>query len=175
MAEVRPTVVALGGNALIRSGEKGRYSEQSRNVRITASALVELVKAGHHLVITHGNGPQVGSLLLQQEAAIGTVPPMPLDVLGARSQGQIGYMFQQALGDALREARAWPVRWPPMVTQVVVDADSPALTNPTKPIGPFYDRETAERLQKREGLGDDRGLGARLQACGGLPSAPRHR
>lgn len=162
MAEVRPTVVALGGNALIRSGEKGMYSEQSRNVRITAAALVELVKAGHHLVITHGNGPQVGNLLLQQEAASGTVPPMPLDVLGARSQGQIGYMFQQALGDALRAAgMAGEVAT--ILTQAVVDADSSALKNPTKPIGPFYDRETAERLQREKGwvIIEDSGRGYR--------------
>lgn len=140
------TVVALGGNALIRADEEGTYAQQRRNVEATANALASLVDAGHRLVITHGNGPQVGNLLLQQEAAGDRVPAMPLHVCGAQSQGQIGYMLQQALRDALQDAGV-PRDVVTVVTQVLVDPDSAAFDNPTKPVGPFYDSETAERLR----------------------------
>lgn len=154
--------VALGGNALIRAGDRGTYEEQRANVRTTVKALVNLMDAGHRLVITHGNGPQVGNLLLQQEAASDRVPPMPLHVCGAQSQGQIGYMLQQALVDALADA-GLSREVITLVTQVVVDPESPAFRQPSKPVGPFYDAETAERLRAEHGwtIVNDAGRGYR--------------
>lgn len=144
------TVVALGGNALIRARERGLYSDQLRNIRATAAALVNLIEQGHRLVLTHGNGPQVGNLLIQQEMANDTVPPMPLDVCGAQSQGQIGYMLQQALRVALAE-KGLSRQIGTVITQVLVQADSPALQNPTKPVGPFYQASMAETLRRERG------------------------
>jgi len=95
-------LVALGGNAIKQAHEKGTAEEQFRNVRITCKHLLELIKRGYELVITHGNGPQVGNLMIQQEEASKLVPPQPLDVLGAMTQGQIGYMLQQTLVNYLR-------------------------------------------------------------------------
>jgi carbamate kinase len=156
------TVVALGGNALIRAREHGSYGEQRHNVQITAAALADLARAGHRLVITHGNGPQVGNILLQQECASETVPPMPLDVCGAETQGQIGYMFQQALADALDQA-GLPHSVATIITQTLVDTNSPAFKNPSKPIGPFYDEALAERLRVSKGwtIIEDSGRGYR--------------
>lgn len=156
------TVVAFGGNALIRARELGSYAQQHHNVEVTAVALTELIKAGHRLVITHGNGPQVGNILLQQECASDSIPPMPLDVCGAETQGQIGYMFQQALTDALRRAGI-ERDVTTIVTQTLVDPDSPAFQHPSKPIGPFYDEATAKRLRAAKGwaMVEDSGRGYR--------------
>ncbi len=142
-------VVALGGNAMIRSGERGTFSEQQRNIQTTVTALTNLIQAGHHLVITHGNGPQVGNLLLQQEAASDSVPPMPLEICGAQSQGQIGYMLQQAFRQELVKANL-PVEVATIITQVIVNRNSPAFDNPTKFVGPFYDAATAEQLRQEK-------------------------
>ena len=144
------TVVALGGNALIRAHEHGTYDEQLRNVKVTSAALAELVKAGHRLVITHGNGPQVGKILIQQESAGDLVSPMPLDVCGAETQGQIGYLLQQGLTNALNRANI-PKAVVTITTQTVIDANSPAFQKPTKPIGLFYDETTAEWIRENKG------------------------
>jgi carbamate kinase len=128
-------VVALGGNALLRGGE-GTIEEQRQSIRRSAPHVVDLYEQGHDLVFTHGNGPQVGQLLLQNEEST-SVTPKPLDVLGAESQAQIGYLLQQELHDDLDEV---PVT---TVTQTRVDPDDPAFDRPTKPIGPFYDEATA--------------------------------
>src|SRR5215217_5966601 len=113
-------VVALGGNALSPTGGTGSAEEMRAALAGAAEALAELVGAGAALVLTHGNGPQVGRILLQQEAAAPAVPPMPMDVCGAESQGQVGYLLAQALGNALR-ARRLPQRVFGLITQVVVD------------------------------------------------------
>ena len=138
-------VVALGGNALLRRGEQPTAAAQRKNVRIAAAALAPIANA-HELVITHGNGPQVGHLALQA-AAYEDVRPYPLDVLGAESEGMIGYMIEQELGNLL------PVERPlaTILTMVEVDRDDPAFQNPTKPIGPVYTEDEARTLATERG------------------------
>jgi carbamate kinase len=132
-------VAALGGNALLKRGEPLTAEAQRTNVRTAAKSLAELVRAGHQLVITHGNGPQVGLLALQG-AAYKPEEAYPLDVLGAETGGMIGYMIEQEMENALGHDR--PVAT--LLTQVVVDRDDPAFANPTKFIGPVYDKAEAE-------------------------------
>jgi carbamate kinase len=140
-------LIAVGGNSLIRAGEKGTVAEQMANARRTAAAIIGLIKAGHHLVITHGNGPQVGAQLLRSERASDQVPGQTLDVCGAASQGEIGYLLAQALR---RELAAAEIRIPvaSVVTQTVVSASDPAMQHPTKPIGPFYSRADADEKKR---------------------------
>ena len=142
-------VVALGGNALLRRGQKGTFEEQYRNVKETAKFLADLIQRGYRLTITHGNGPQVGATLLRHDAGerLYQVPAFPMDVCGAETQGFIGYMIQQALRDELRRRRI-DRDVVTIVTRVVVDKDDPAFQNPTKPVGPFYTREQMEELKK---------------------------
>ena len=137
-------VVALGGNALLRRGEPMDVGTQRANIGAAAAAIAA-VAAEHDVVITHGNGPQVGLLALQGEAYEGA-DPYPLDVLGAESEGMIGYLLEQELVNALPGARVAT-----LLTQVVVDATDPAFGRPSKPIGPVFDRETAERLAAERG------------------------
>lgn len=136
-------VVALGGNALLRRGERAEAATQRRNAEIAAAALATTA-ATDELVLTHGNGPQVGLLALEA-AAYTEVRPYPLDVLGAESQGMIGYVLAQTLANASGLDVAM------ILTQVVVDADDAAFAAPTKPIGPVYERTTAERLAAANG------------------------
>ncbi len=140
-------VIAIGGNAIQPAGDAGTADSQRHRVEATAARLAELVQAGHDLVVTHGNGPQVGSILLQNEEARDLVPAMPLDICGAESQAQIGYLLAQALRNefAVRRVQRGVVA---VVTQTLVDANDPAFKNPTKPIGPFYTRE-ADLIVKR--------------------------
>jgi len=142
-------VVALGGNALLRRGQKGTFEEQYHNVKVTAKFLADLIQRGYRLTITHGNGPQVGATLLRHDAGerLYQVPAFPMDVCGAETQGFIGYMIQQALRDELRR-RGIDRDVVTIVTRVVVDKDDPAFQNPTKPVGPFYTREQMEELKK---------------------------
>ncbi|MFM2106514.1 MAG: carbamate kinase [Chloroflexota bacterium] len=143
-------VVALGGNALIRRGEPGSVEVQRRNLEQAAAALRPLIADGRRLVLTHGNGPQVGFLALEAEAAAATVPPPPLDVLGAESQGQIGYLLESALREELR--RAGDAREvATLLTQTLVADGDPAFGRPTKPVGPVYDEATARRLAALRG------------------------
>ncbi len=143
-------VVALGGNAVLRGKQLTSYQEQFENVRRTCRQVVQLIAEGYQPIFTHGNGPQVGNLLVQNEAAASLVPSVPLDVCGAETQGQIGYMIQQALDN---EQRARGLRRPvvSLVTQVVVDADDPAFAIPVKPIGPFLSAEVAEGRMRDKG------------------------
>ncbi len=139
-------VIALGGNAIKQADEKGTAEEQRKNVATTCSQLVSMLKYGHRLVITHGNGPQAGNLLIQQEAGVDEVPAQPLDVVGAMTQGQIGYMFQQILQNMLWEERlSLPVV--SIVNQVLVSEDDPDYQDPSKPVGPFYTKEEAEKIK----------------------------
>jgi len=134
---MKTVVIALGGNALIKAGQKGTMEEQMKNVETAMEHIVKLVKKGFRVVITHGNGPQSGAILLQNEIAKKTVPQMPLYVCVAESQAQIGYMIQETLYNKLYELhRHMPVVT--VVTQVLVDRSDPAFRKPTKPIGPFY-------------------------------------
>ncbi len=143
-------LIAVGGNSLIRAGEKGTIAEQLANARRTATAIVAMMGAGDRVVVTHGNGPQVGAALLRSERASDQVYGLPLDVCGATTQSEIGYLLQQSLGNELaRAGMAVPVAT--VVTQVVVSADDPALSRPTKPIGPFYTLEDAGERRARLG------------------------
>ena len=144
-------VVALGGNALERSDERGTYDEQLRNVRSACTDIVALIEAGHGVAVTHGNGPQVGNLVLQQEKSAVDIPIQPLHVLGSMTQGQIGYMIQRELTNLLKnKGLSSPVVT--VITQILVDGNDAAFSNPTKPIGPFYDAEGADRLLKERGV-----------------------
>lgn len=143
-------VIALGGNSILRAKEKGTAEEQYANIDRTAEQLLGLLNGENRIVITHGNGPQVGNLLLADEAAKDVVPPMPLDVLGAQTEGFMGYMIQNTLANHLRQAGA-PHNITTVITQVIVDEHDPAFQNPSKPIGPFYSSEQAERLRREKG------------------------
>ncbi|MFU0504669.1 carbamate kinase [Pseudaminobacter sp. NGMCC 1.201702] len=137
-------VVALGGNALLKRGEPMTADSQRANIRRAAEELAELVKAGHSLVITHGNGPQVGLLALQAAATPDT--PFPLDVLDAETAGMIGYVIEQELRNVAKDRL-----FATLLTQVRVDPRDPAFAKPTKPIGPVYDEATARRLSAERG------------------------
>lgn len=139
-------VAALGGNALLKRGQPLTAENQRENVRVAAAALAEIVHAGHQLVVTHGNGPQVGLLALQG-AAYRPDEVFPLDVLGAETGGMIGYMIEQELENALDHKHAVAT----LLTQILVDARDPAFRNPTKFIGPVYEREEAEARGKAAG------------------------
>ncbi len=144
-------LVALGGNAIKQAHERGTYEEQIRNIERTASQLAKLVESGYHLAITHGNGPQVGALLIQQEEGVRLgIPPQPMDVCGAMTQGQIGYMLQQALMNELRK-RGINKTVATVVTRVLVRKDDPDFRDPSKPVGPFYDEGTAKKLAQERG------------------------
>src|SRR5262245_1871291 len=138
-------LVALGGNALLRRGEEMTAENQRRNVRVAAEALAPLGR-DHELVISHGNGPQVGLLALQS-AAYERVGAYPLDVLGAQTEGMIGYMIEQELGNLLPFEKPFAT----ILSMVEVDPDDPAFRHPSKPIGPLYGAEEARRLQAEEG------------------------
>jgi carbamate kinase len=152
----------MGGHAFMQKGEKGTIEEHERNADAIASLLMTLVERNYQIVITHGNGPQVGSLLLQNELSKNEAPMMPLDVLVAMTEGSLGYVLQQSLLNQLRsrEIRRYVVT---VVTQVLVDENDPAFLNPTKPIGPFLSKEEAERRRDERGwkISEDSGRGWR--------------
>jgi carbamate kinase len=143
-------VVALGGNAVSPPGGTGSAEEMRASLEVAAAALAELVGAGATLALTHGNGPQIGRLLIQQEAAALEVPPMPMDVCGAATQGQLGYLIAVALGSELRR-RGLRQQVLPLVTQVIVDPADPAFGAPSKPVGPTYDTPVARALAAGSG------------------------
>ncbi|MFZ1730313.1 MAG: carbamate kinase [Bacteroidota bacterium] len=146
----RTALIAIGGNSLIRAGERGTIDEQLANAHATARTLAAMVKKGWRIVITHGNGPQVGAALLRSERAAGEVYTHPLDVCVATTQSEIGYLLQRAMEFELRQiGLTTPVIT--VLTQVRVDADDPAFKNPTKPIGPFYSKQEAEEKKRRLG------------------------
>lgn len=163
-------VIALGGNAL-QSGNAAPTAEaQLEVVRRTAEQLAEISRRGYEMAIVHGNGPQVGRILLSSETAKDVVPPMPFDVCGAMSQGYIGYHIQQALRYALAARnRNYPVV--ALTTQVIVDRNDPAFHAPTKPIGPFYSQEEARRLERERdyAMREDAGRGWRRVVPSPLP------
>jgi len=146
---LKKILIALGGNAILRHKEKGTAEEQFENIKRTCRHMVRIVKDGYRIAITHGNGPQVGDILLRNERCKDILPPMPLDVCGAESQGMIGYMLQQSMRNEMHEAGLeFPVVT--LVTQVVVDKNDIAFKKPTKPIGPFYTALEAERLRREK-------------------------
>lgn len=170
MSEAQRIVVALGGNALEEKGLPPTADSQLEVVKKTVEYLADLSVAGYELAIAHGNGPQVGRIVLASEAAAGVTPAMPFDVCGAMSQGYIGYHIQQALKFALKKrGKNTPVV--SLVTQVVVDKDDPAFQKPTKPIGPFYSEEEAKRLETEKGyaIKEDAGRGWRRVVASPMP------
>ena len=155
-------VIALGGNALQSKNALPTAEAQLEMVRRTCKSIAAIREAGHQLALVHGNGPQVGRILLALESAAAVVPPLPFDVCGAMSQGYIGYHLQQALREELeRRGSAIPVQT--LLTQVQVDREDPAFSAPSKPVGPFYEREEAERLAQEKGytMREDAGRGWR--------------
>jgi carbamate kinase len=143
-------VVALGGNALLRRGEEDTFDNMYRSARLAAERIADIAAGGWEVVVTHGNGPQVGRILLQQEAARRFVHPMPLDVCGAQSQGQIGYLLQVTIGDVFFE-RAMERPVTTVLTLTRVPPQDPAFADPTKPIGPFYEEAEALTLVAEQG------------------------
>ncbi len=146
-------VIALGGNAFLQKGERGTIEEQWKNVYSAAKQIVELVKMGYKVVLTHGNGPQVGNVLEWMDALKEKIPPLTMDVAGAMTQGWIGYMLQQAIQNTLVE-QGLDSRYKvvTIVNQVAVRSDDPAWNNPTKYVGPYYeDEELVKRLEQEKG------------------------
>jgi carbamate kinase len=147
---VKTIVLAFGGNAITKSFEKGTRDEQWANIRKTCKNVAELIKLGHRVVITHGNGPQVGNLLLKNELTKDVVPPMPLDVCVSNTQGSLGYAISQTLGNHLAKMNM-EIPIATVVTQVIVSAEDPAFLNPTKFIGPFYKEIDARNIMSSKG------------------------
>ena len=163
-------VIALGGNSILRAEQKGTIEEQYENMRRTAEQLLGLLSGGNRIVITHGNGPQVGNLLLASTMAQDTVPPMPLDICVAATEGFMGYMIQNTLANCLRQAGV-PHNITTVASQVVVDENDPAFENPSKPIGPFYTESDAARLRQEQGwhIIPDSGRGYRRVVASPMP------
>ena len=163
-------VIALGGNALQSGDTEPTAEAQLEVVKKTCEQIAEISRRGYEMAVVHGNGPQVGRILLASEPAKDTVPPMPFDVCGAMSQGYIGYHIQQALKYALNARnRNYPVV--SLTTQVIVDRRDPAFRNPTKPLGPFYTAEEAGKLEQEKGyvMREDAGRGWRRVVPSPLP------
>lgn len=157
-------VVAFGGNALIKKGQEGTQWEQIENARETARSLIPILREGYQLVLVHGNGPQVGNILIQVEEAVTKVPPLSLDLCVAMSSGSIGYLLELALLNELRRSRLRQARRVvTLITEVVVDQNDPGFRRPTKPIGPFYPRFRADFLMHNRGwsMVEDSGRGWR--------------
>ncbi len=163
-------VIALGGNALQEAGRPATAQAQLEVVEQTAQYIADIIEQGYEVVIAHGNGPQVGRIVLQNEYANAITPALPFDVCGAMSQGYIGYHIQQGLAKALN-ARGIKKLPATVVTQVVVDENDPKFKNPSKPIGPFYSAEEAESIAKEKGyvMKEDAGRGYRRVVASPMP------
>lgn len=163
-------VIALGGNALQAAGRPATAEEQLKAVEKTAVYITDVIQAGYQTVIAHGNGPQVGRIVIQNETAQSITPAMPFDVCGAMSQGMIGYHIQQGLSKVLH-SRGIHKNVVTVVTQVVVDQNDPKFKNPSKPIGPFYSEEEAKTLAKEKGytMKEDAGRGWRRVVASPMP------
>lgn len=163
-------VIALGGNALAEAGKPATAEAQLEAVLKTADHVADIIKAGYQVVVAHGNGPQVGRIVLQNEIASSETPAMPFDVCGAMSQGYIGYHIQQGLSKVLRE-KGVDKEVATVVTQVVVDQNDPKFQNPSKPIGSFYSEEEARKLEKESGyvMKEDAGRGWRRVVASPMP------
>jgi len=141
-------VIALGGNTLIKKGEKPTLSTQTKNAKKTLEHFIPLIKNKNKLVITHGSGPQIGAIILQNELSRSKVPPMPMDILDAEVQGGLGYLLEQTLQNTLNKHK---IKIPvvSILTQIIVNKKDPAFKNPTKPIGPYYTKRKANLLRKK--------------------------
>jgi carbamate kinase len=155
-------VVALGGNAILQPKQVGTFEEQYENIRAACGAILHLIRQGHQVIITHGNGPQVGNVLIQNEEASVVTPAMPLHACVASTQGQLGYMLQHAMSEVLEQAGVQK-SVVSVVTRTEVSPEDPAFSKPTKPIGPFYTPQRAKRLMSERGyeMVEDAGRGWR--------------
>ncbi|MDO4564775.1 MAG: carbamate kinase [Clostridia bacterium] len=163
-------VIALGGNALQEGKGPATAEAQLQVVEKTSEFIADIIEKGYKVILAHGNGPQVGRIVLQNENSVNVTPAMPFDVCGAMSQGMIGYHMQQGLSKALRK-RGDNTPVATIVTQVVVDKNDKAFLNPTKPIGPFYSEQDAKRLQEEKGysIKEDAGRGWRRVVASPMP------
>ena len=171
MSKAVKVIVALGGNALQEGKGPATAEAQLEVVKRTCEYLADINAAGYEIAIVHGNGPQVGRIILASETAKAVTPAMPFDVCSAMSQGYIGYHIQQGLQEALRKRGRGDLPVVTLVTQVAVDADDPAFQNPTKPIGPFYSEEEAKELAETKGytVKEDAGRGWRRVVASPIP------
>lgn len=158
----KKALIAFGGNAILPSHQKGLQSEQMKNAQKAAKLMTHIVQKGYELIIVHGNGPQVGNLLIQMEEAVTKVPPFTLEVCDAMTEGSMGFMLEKAIINELRK-KSIDKEVATLITQVVVDRHDPAFHNPTKPIGPFYTKYRAQMLirQKKWTMIEDAGRGYR--------------
>ena len=155
-------LIAFGGNALLPDNQRGLQDEQMRNAQKAAELMVHIVRKGYELIVVHGNGPQVGNLLIQMEEAVTKIPPYTLDVCDAMTEGSMGFMLERAITNELRR-RSLDKEVASLVTQVVVDGNDPAFAKPTKPVGPFYSKYRAQMLarEKKWAMIEDAGRGYR--------------
>ncbi|MGQ9672133.1 MAG: carbamate kinase [Candidatus Aminicenantales bacterium] len=155
-------LIAFGGNALLPENQRGLQEEQMRNAQQAAKLMVHIVRKGYELIIVHGNGPQVGNLLIQMEEAVTKIPPFTLDVCDAMTEGSMGFMLEKAIINELRTG-SLDKEVATIVTQVLVDREDPAFQNPTKPVGPFYSKYRAQMLarEKKWTMIEDAGRGYR--------------
>jgi len=167
---VKKLVIALGGNALQEAGKPATAQAQLEVVEKTSEYIADIVERGYEVIVAHGNGPQVGRIVIQNEVASASTPAMPFDVCGAMSQGMIGYHIQQGLSKVLRH-RGINKNVVTVVTQVVVDKDDPKFKAPSKPIGPFYTEEEAKAIAAEKGytMKEDAGRGWRRVVASPLP------
>ncbi|MBI5888338.1 MAG: carbamate kinase [Deltaproteobacteria bacterium] len=156
------TIISIGGNAIIKRNGAGTIAEQFENIQAACAGIARLALDGYRIIVTHGNGPIVGNIVLQNEAAKDILPPMPLYICDADSEGGLGFTIQQAVYNELRKVRS-AAECAAVITQVAVDPDDPAFKNPSKPIGPFYAKEEAASLAASCGwvMADDSGRGWR--------------
>lgn len=169
--QVKKLVIALGGNALQEVGQPATAEAQLEVVEKTSEYIAKIIDGGYQVVIAHGNGPQVGRIVLQNEYAVPVSPAMPFDVCGAMSQGMIGYHIQQGLSKVLKQ-RGIKKEVVTVVTQVVVDQNDPKFKNPSKPIGPFYSEDEAKKIAAEKGyvMKEDAGRGWRRVVASPLPT-----
>ncbi len=155
-------LIAFGGNAILPEDQRGLQSEQMKNAQKAAQLMVHVVRKGYELILVHGNGPQVGNLLIQMEESVTKVPPFSLEVCDAMTEGSMGYMLEKAIINELRKSSV-DKEIATLITQVVVDRDDPAFENPTKPVGPFYSRYRAQIIvrEKKCKIIEDAGRGYR--------------
>ncbi|MBN1222487.1 MAG: carbamate kinase [Candidatus Aminicenantes bacterium] len=155
-------VIAFGGNAILRQEQRGLQSEQMKNAQKAAELMIHVVKKGYELIIVHGNGPQVGNLLIQMEEAVTKIPPFSLEVCDAMTEGSMGFMLEKEIINQLRKY-SLDKEVATLVTQVIVDKEDPAFDNPTKPVGPFYSKYRAQMLtrEKKWMMIEDSGRGFR--------------
>jgi len=160
--KTRIALIAFGGNALLPENQRGLQEEQMKNAEKAAKLMVHIVKKGYELIIVHGNGPQVGNLLIQMEEAITKIPPFSLDTCDAMTEGSMGFMLEKAIVNELRR-NSLDKEVASLITQVIVDRNDPAFENPTKPVGPFYSRYRAQMLarEKKWKMVEDAGRGYR--------------